>query len=293
MNRFQVAVVVKMLAVACVIIVLVGLVVISINKVREAAARTQTVNHLKQISLGLHNHSGSFGRLPPATGWPGPPWVAKPKLVEIGTVFVHLIPWIESTNLYRDIIDSEGQILHDNPGVFPPYLSPLDPTMWREDGTACFAANLRVLSTAGLNSKFDGAIDPSRWNFPYGEAKLSDSIPDGTSNTLAFTTIYSECKPGTVTTYFTNAKRSPSPFFGMNAPRFPGSPANMVDQIFQTAPDPDDCNVAWTPQSYNRREILAGLFDGTVTTIRACISPEIWAKLQHPADGDMNLKPWD
>jgi hypothetical protein len=65
----------------------------AVQKVREAAARVQSQNNLKQLSLAMHNYNSMYGRLPAAA-------ICDPNGKPLLSWRVALLPYLGEQNLY-------------------------------------------------------------------------------------------------------------------------------------------------------------------------------------------------
>jgi prepilin-type N-terminal cleavage/methylation domain-containing protein len=115
---------IELLVVIAIIAILVGLLLPAVQKVREAAARTQCANNLKQIVLAAHNYESANGRLPPAclsSGLarnltPGSAFLSNP---HVGTL-AFLLPYVEQDNIFKQLqVDWQGRN-PNNPTANPP-----------------------------------------------------------------------------------------------------------------------------------------------------------------------------
>ena len=90
---------VELLVVIAIIAVLIALLLPAIQMAREAARQARCTNHLKQISLAVHNFHDVQKGLPP---------------LSIGTVraglFVHLFPFLEQNNLHNFLVQTRSNL---------------------------------------------------------------------------------------------------------------------------------------------------------------------------------------
>ncbi len=154
-------------------VLLMGLLFPAVSKVREAAARAQSTNNLKQIALGMHAYESAYNRFPPAgsRGLPGMPgWPGRPSDKPLLSWRVALLPFIEHQQLYLQFHQNEPWDSPHNKALLP-----LIPKVYLQPGEQPTSEGLtRYQVFVGPGTAFEDR--------PQGVRILDFS--DGTSNTL-------------------------------------------------------------------------------------------------------------
>jgi prepilin-type N-terminal cleavage/methylation domain-containing protein len=97
---------IELLVVIAIIAILIGLLVPAVQKVREAAARTQCSNNLKQISLAAHTFHDAYKVLPPGglvspNAKATPYTYGQPYAGPYTGALAFLLPYVEQGNVYK------------------------------------------------------------------------------------------------------------------------------------------------------------------------------------------------
>ena len=194
---------IELLVVIAIIAILIGLLLPAVQKVREAAARTQSTNNLKQLGLAMHNHQDAKGSLPHNGTWEytwwafGPPWQLNPPrpAMDEGCSWAYkILPYIEQGNLYNNFslttpVKTFLEPARGSSGLAAEQFNPSDLQSIRRSGAVTdYAANALVIGS-GMNTVNNGSYTfspnwtgaPSTWN---SYKRRIENISDGSSNTV-------------------------------------------------------------------------------------------------------------
>ena len=321
---------IELLVVIAIIAILIGLLLPAVQKVREAAARAQCENNIKQQGLAVHNFAGTYGVFPPQGGTAGGAYFAP--------LYFHLLPFIEQGTIWNSAnrLDPSGYVGDTNPNmgdlvtfgyIWPTwcavtpggtwlrqsqikvYRCPSDYTLgngldWTP-GDSSYGGNFLVFGgPQNVNSS-------SNWN---GQT-IFTRITDGTSNTIMFAEKLSRCDGpnGLGGTWWMRGV-----YFGASSGEgsgaddsFPGDRLSAVfgggvgddgtawfqgtASKFQVQPQPFMNNTAGCDHRYASTPhpvMVAGLGDGSARLITEAISTTTWAAALTPNGGETLGSDW-
>jgi len=213
---------IELLVVIAIIAILIALLVPAVQKVREAANRTQCANNLKQICLGAHNYNDTYKQLPPGVLGKNPP--PGTNTVSSGGGYgalTYLLPFVEQQAMWSQLVAAG---INFKPGAsngawygngtawavanntIPIFLCPSDQAAARQycwawvytDAFTIYGGafgggvpNLGRTNYASCAGAIGDAPDPGFWGkyrgafYPNSTEQLH-KLTDGTSNTILF-----------------------------------------------------------------------------------------------------------
>jgi prepilin-type N-terminal cleavage/methylation domain-containing protein len=281
---------IELLVVIAIIAILIGLLLPAVQKVREAAARTTSVNNLHQMGVATHSLHDAHGRLP--SGWgtfPGTTSSSTARPAQHGTLFYFLLPHLEQSPVYDNTVGHS----YTSTAVIPTFQAPLDPSL-RNGPTAPNSKGV----TAGLISYeangylfsgdsnalcyFLGNCTATNGDTADGKTnvypRIPDSIPDGTTSTVLFVERYAyNC-------YYNPGIYGNRTWGDDGAGPSQWAPFLIHASLFEVQPVVGK-HSCYTPQAFTRAGVNVCLVDGSVRLVRPGISSTTWWRALLPDDG--------
>jgi len=288
---------IELLVVIAIIAILIALLVPAVQKVREAAARAQCQNQVKQIMLAVHNFHDVRKVIPPGYGDGGGFGAGK---FGTGTMFYHILPFIEQTAVYNlgnvtgnpsgnarpdAYWDNFASLKSPGANTINLYLCPAEmnnnpaPT-WTNGWVV---GNYAYNHDAFLNPNTNGAAS-------YYEHRLASSYKDGTSNTIGIGEKYANNCTGTGGgngSLWAHGVWNPS-----WEPRFNSDQWRGPTAIFQVSPTTGSQCMSNRLQAYHGNGMNVGLMDGSVRFVTGSISPATWWAACTPSGSDTLGADW-
>ncbi|MBX9582830.1 MAG: DUF1559 domain-containing protein [Gemmataceae bacterium] len=279
---------IELLVVIAILATLMGLLLPAVQKVREAAARIQCGNNLRQVGLAAHQAHETGKVLPPGIGF----WGSH----DYGTFHFHLLPYLEQGPLYERSRYAGFHFVGNNRVYAEPvavYVCPADPSAPPDRRAKDVVGNTWGVATYAANAQVVGRVDAGgTLTSPEGKPKLLATFPDGAANTLLLTEKYAQCFNNSYPAggnywgyYFTGANLQPyHPGCAVSWNGYSIGPASKF--LVRPAPYNGGCDPTMA-SSPHPGGIQIALADGSVRFLSAGVSTYTWWYLCTPAGGEV------
>jgi type II secretory pathway pseudopilin PulG len=257
-----------LLVVIAIIAILIALLLPAVQKVREAAGRTQTLNNLKQLTLAAHFFNDQFKKLPAAFG--------NHSGIK-GSCIALLAPYYEHGA--RVLINAPDYSWQDkaHQGAFPTAERPSQDVVATGlaanyyifgDQNNATAANAPVAMKDPQEPAADATEIEKIFYKPYTPLAVN-TIRDGSSNTIMYLTALAVCNDTITTAYDGKNPLNSAP--SSSTKKGPQTGPFTVRLSWDAAPDlagfKAGCAAGQHAQSYTRQGIQVGICDGAARTI--------------------------
>jgi prepilin-type N-terminal cleavage/methylation domain-containing protein len=295
---------VELLVVVAIIATLIGVLLPAVQTAREAARRSQCANHLRQIGLATLGFESSQRRFPPQFGWSGEATTGG-----IGTVFFHVLPYLEQHQLYQSsyVAAATGVVFNGGsfttiPGTYdsrkesiqktliPTYRCPSDATYdtaldWPGWAGCSYGGNFQVFGHDRFQPYGDtratcvNDVARGRWE---GRKRVA-MIRDGMTKTVFYAEKYAVCglKVGASIWDRWDYLDSCQPAFASYNPPFNSSTGQLWSfAMFQVAPanplrTTTSCDPSVPQTPHTTMNVAIG--DGSVRVVEGNVDPLVWA----------------
>jgi prepilin-type N-terminal cleavage/methylation domain-containing protein len=268
---------IELLVVIAIIAILIGLLLPAVQKVRDAAARAQSQNNLKQMGLAVNNLAGTYNTaMPPSYG------AFPPNGAVIGSLFLHLLPYIEQGNLYNASTANGTTTPTANiQSTVKTYVAPADPTNSTSGGTpglCSYYSNFMVFGLTGGNLPAT-FVDGTSNTIIVCEGYAQPQLGNGTSTAGVVLRYWSDfggsTPPATGVSYYDWGSATPNTTFTAVAPPNPA---------FQISIKPAAA-ILNTPQGCSTAAIMCGMADGSVRPVTSGTTNSTFWIASNPQDG--------
>ncbi len=170
---------IELLVVMAIIGVLIALLLPAVQACRAAARRTQCINNMMQIGIGLQNYEVAFETFPPGVVNPTGP-IANKRVGYHFSWLAQMLPFLEHKNIYNHLNFQHGAYAAVNltarAVTVQTFLCPSDPT--GPGGWSNYAGN---------HNHDEAAIDVTNTGLLFLNSRIrTEDISDGASHTIAF-----------------------------------------------------------------------------------------------------------
>jgi prepilin-type N-terminal cleavage/methylation domain-containing protein len=304
---------IELLYVISIIAVLIGMLLPAVQKVREAAARSKCTNNLKQMGLAVHNFASAWGNQLPSN-FPNPAAAMSGSYIAVldpsnttdgsfdqnfyvpCTIEVTLLPYLEQGNLYTSIQAGNATNTSYVTAIAQPlkiFQCPSDPSagigIIGGFGTSNYGANPLLFTISPAGSLVAGL---------YGQYSIG-KIPDGTSNTVAFTERLAVDGGGNGMAWGITTLTLPPGSVGNGVVTFPSIGLNTAGNPFPTLFWVSSPVTGASPsKAYGQgpvtchASIQTGLMDGSVRGVSSGVSLQSWNYAFNPSDGGVLDSSW-
>jgi len=299
-HRWRGFTLIELLVVIAIIAILIGLLLPAVQKVREAAARMNCSNNLKQIGTGLHNYHSTYDKFPPLSRYT--PAAQNGGTEEKANLFYYILPYLEQDNIYKlspfrnvrvpSIDDSSTAVNAFGSKTIKTYLCPSDPSnIPTATWTNGWVVGNYVANHDAFHNPNDGGT-MSAWDsgsMAY-QARLSASYKDGTSNTIGVTEAYARCGDTGTLWAHEMVNLEWMAMFNHWGARLAASKF-QVQPTWSGSSSTVQCNT-YIPNSPHSGGINVMLMDGSVRFLSQGISANTWAAALTPSGGEILGNDW-